>query len=64
METLFHQPLHPGHLALCSPPSFSIASSWKGVSVQPGNILSWNMEEIFLCVSPHFIPTTLPGSSE
>lgn len=37
MEASFHQPPHPGHLALCSPPSFHMAfphlgkecSAWK-----------------------------------
>lgn len=30
MEDLFHQPPHPEHLALCSPPSFHIAFSHLG----------------------------------
>lgn len=70
MEALFHQPPFwaPGTVQPTLLPH-GLSSSWKGVSVQPGNTLSWDMEEISLCVSPatcaqYFIPTTLPGSSE
>lgn len=69
MEALFHQPPHPEHLALCSPPSFHVAFPHLGKSVHPGNTLSWDMEYISLCVSPatcaqYFISATLHNSFE